>query len=72
MLNARYLDELEEYMSSGRMEDEFEYSPEERRLEILEFLERLMDVAETADATATKLIFKNSQFGTMMGLKDQK
>jgi len=72
MLNARYLDELEEYMSSGRMEDEFEYSPEERRLEILEFLERLMDVAETADATATKLIFKHSQFGTMMGLKDQK
>lgn len=72
MLNTQFLDQLEEYMTSGRMEDDFEYSPEERRLEILNFLERLMDVSDIADETATKLIFKNSQFGSMMGLKDQK
>lgn len=72
MLNTKYLDELEEYMTSGRMEDEFEYSPEERRHELLAFLERVMDIADIADETATRLIFKNSQFGAMMGLKDQK
>lgn len=72
MLYMKDLVELEDYLTSGRLEDEFEYSPEERRHEVLEFLEKLMDVADIADATATRLIFKNSQFASMMGLKDQK
>lgn len=72
MLYMKDLVELEDYLTPGRLEDEFEYSPEERRHEVLEFLEKLMDVADIADATATRLIFKNSQFASMMGLKDQK
>ncbi len=64
-LNINYLAELEEYLSSGRLEEDFSYSPEERRHEILEFLEKLMDVAELADATATRLIFKGSQLGAL-------
>lgn len=64
-LNTNYLAELEEYLSSGRLEEDFEYSPEERRHEILEFLEKLMDVAELADASATRLIFKGSQLGAL-------
>ncbi|MFI3270869.1 MAG: hypothetical protein R3Y11_02025 [Pseudomonadota bacterium] len=71
MLDMKFLDHMEEYLTSGRLEDEFLYSPEERRLEILTFLERFMDVAEIADATATKMIFKDSQFGSMMGLKEK-
>lgn len=71
MLDMKFLDHMEEYMNSGRLEDEFLYSPEERRHEILAFLERFMDIAEIADETATKLIFKGTQFGSMMGLKDK-
>ncbi|MGJ3522467.1 hypothetical protein ACR4XJ_05475 [Nitratidesulfovibrio sp. D1] len=72
MLNMKYLDELEEYLTSERLEDEFEYSPEERRHEILEFLERLMDVADKADAAATRLIFRKSQLGALMGNPPEK
>lgn len=71
-LNLQYLQQLGEYMSSGNMLEDFEYSPEERRHEMLEFLETLMDIAELADETATKMIFKNSQMGTLLGLSDQK
>ncbi|MFV0421208.1 hypothetical protein [Oleidesulfovibrio sp.] len=72
MLDFSYLDKLEEYMTSGRMAEDFEYSPEERRHEILEFLERFMDVAELADENATKLIFKNSQLGAFFEESAQK
>ncbi len=71
-LNLQYLQQLGEYMSSGYMLEDFEHSPEERRHEMLEFLETLMDIAELADETATKMIFKNSQMGTLLGLSDQK
>ena len=42
---------------------------EERRFEILEFLEKLMDVAEAADSAASKIIFKG-QLGMLMPQKD--
>ncbi len=58
MINLKYIEELEEYIRSGTMEDNFAYSPEERRHEILEFLEKLMDVAELADEAVTRIIFK--------------
>lgn len=67
MLNAKYLEELEEYMKSGQMEEDFKWSAEERREEMLEFLEKLMDLGELADQTATAVIFKGSQLGALMG-----
>lgn len=67
MLNAKYLEELEEYMKSGQMEEDFKWSAEERREEMLEFLEKLMDLGELADQTATAIIFKGSQLGALMG-----
>ena len=57
-LNYAYLLELEEYIGSGDLNDDFMWSPEERRLEILNFLEKLMDVADLADEAATKIIFR--------------
>lgn len=68
MLNLTYLEELEEYMRSGRMEDDFLWSAEGRRHEMLEFLEKLMDLAELADETATKMIFRGSQLGNLAGI----
>lgn len=69
MLNLSYLEELEEYLKSGRMEEDFQWSAEERRHEMLEFLEKLMDVAELADEAATRMIFKGS-LGTLAGVKN--
>ncbi len=60
-LHLNYLLELEEYLSSGALAEDFHYSPEERRHEILEFLEKLMDVAELADEIATRIIFRQAE-----------
>ncbi len=67
MVNMKYLEELEEYMKSGNLEEDFKWSTEERRQELLEFLEKLMDLGELADATATAVIFKGSQLGALFG-----
>lgn len=71
-LDNEYIDGLIEYMRSGEMGEDFEYSPEERRHEILDFLEKLMELGESADEAATTIIFKNTQLGQVMGEKTQK
>ena len=68
MLDLAYLQKLEEYMRSGQMEEDFLWSAEGRRHEMLEFLEKLMDIADMADETATKMIFRGSQLGTLAGI----
>lgn len=65
MLNEKFLSDLEKYIKSGELEEDFEWSSEERRMEILDYLERLMDLAEAADETATRIIFKNTGLGQM-------
>lgn len=67
MLNFKYLEEIENYMKSGDMEEDFKWSVEERRQEMLEFLDKLMDLGELANETATAIIFKGSALGAMMG-----
>lgn len=57
-LNYQYLVELEEYLKSGFFPEDFLHSEEERRLEMLNFLEKLMELGELADETATKIIFR--------------
>ena len=59
-LNYNYLVELEEYLTSGDLTQDFMCSPEERRHEILAFLEKLMELGEAADETATKIILKKA------------
>ncbi|EFI35006.1 conserved hypothetical protein [Desulfonatronospira thiodismutans ASO3-1] len=74
MLNEKFLSDLEKYIKSGELEEDFEWSSEERRMEILDYLERLMDLAEAADETATRIIFKNTGLGQMFdsGKNDEK
>lgn len=72
MLSEKYLSELEDYIKSGNLEEDFEYSSEERRVEILDYLERLMDLAEIADETATRIIFKKTGLGQMFESSAQK
>ncbi len=66
-LNMKYILELEEYMASGNMTEDFMWSGHERRMEMLEFLEKLMDLGEAADAAASEMIFRNSQLGVLAG-----
>ncbi len=60
MLTEKELDEFAEYMQSGAMEQDFKDGCENDRFYLLNLLEKFMDVAELADETATKLIFKGS------------
>ncbi len=61
MLFLKHLEKIENYIKSGDLEFEFKHSEEAQRGEILEFLERIMDLAELCDPLATKLIFPNAQ-----------
>ncbi|WP_461211351.1 hypothetical protein [Desulfocurvus sp. DL9XJH121] len=72
LLDMAYLEKLEAFITSGDMAFEFENGEEDRRFAILDFLEKLMDVAELADEQATKLIFKESYAELLAGEKDQK
>jgi len=67
-MNLDYLEELEAYFASGDLAFDFEHAPESRRMEILEFLEKLMDVGELADEVATKVLFKGSFLEMLSGV----
>lgn len=71
MLDSAYLQKLSDYMKSGDFAFDFEHAPQEKKLDMLDFLEQLMDLAELADETATKAIFKNSYLGMLSGVSDQ-
>lgn len=58
MLTEKDLDEFADYMRSGAMETDFRDGCEHDRHYLLNLLEKLMDVADLADETATKLIFR--------------
>jgi len=58
MLNIEALEKFENALKSGQIDDMFNYGDEKERGELLELLEKLMDVAELADEVATRLIFR--------------
>lgn len=66
LLDMEYLEKVEKYLESGDLAFDFEHGSEEKKYEILDFLEKLMDVAEKADEVATKSIF-----GKLMGAMGQ-
>ncbi len=70
MLNFKAIEAIKEYLE-GNFKEDFEYSVESRRHEMLEFLEQLMDLGELADATATEVIFKG-QLAALAGIAPQK
>lgn len=71
MIDMDYLNRLQEYLTNGDCEFEFDNCDEEKRYEILDGLEKLMDVAEHADELATKLIFKGG-LGALAGVEADK
>lgn len=67
LLDAAYLEKLRAYFESGDLRFDFENGSEEAKGEILDFLETLMDLADLADATATRLIFKDAYMDGVEG-----
>ena len=59
-LTEKDLDDFADYMKSGEMEQDFRDGCEHDRLFLLSLLEKFMDVADLADETATKLIFRGN------------
>lgn len=72
MIDMKYLHKIEEFINSGDLKFEFDNGTEEKRYVILDFLEKLMELGELADESATKLIFKEGLLTQMAGTIDQK
>lgn len=58
MLTKTDLEEFERQLQSGAIDAEFKCANEQQRGELLELLEKIMDVADLADEVATRLIFR--------------
>ncbi len=69
MLDISYLEKIEAYFTSGDLQFDFDNGDEDRRYMILDYLEKLMDLAEQADELATKLIFKDGMLEQLTGAK---
>lgn len=70
VLSMNDLDEFARYIKSGELEKNFRLAGEIERGEILELLEKLMDVADLADQAATRLIFRGLTLPPTARLKD--
>ena len=59
MLTLQDLVEVDQYIRSGELERDFKDGCEQERQYLLELMEKLMDLADLADQTATRLIFRS-------------
>lgn len=65
MITIEELNSFEEYIRSGRLEKDFQNSGEYGRGEILELLEKIMDLADLANEAATRIIFRGIPTGSI-------
>lgn len=56
MINMQELEDFEKILQSGQLEDSFKYGNKEERVQLLNILEKLMDIGEEADKLATRLL----------------
>ncbi|MBD5607309.1 MAG: hypothetical protein HDQ93_00465 [Desulfovibrio sp.] len=52
------IDQIREYLASGKAEEDFRKGGEYEKGMILESLEQIMDLADLADEVATRLIYR--------------
>lgn len=69
MLQLADLEAFERYLRSGEFEDHFTHSLNDRRFEMLELLEKIMELSELSDAVATRIIFKGGPLAHLAGVK---
>lgn len=58
MLTIEEIDEFIKYLRSGELEKSFKEADPEKKGQMLELLERVMDAADLADEIATSLIYR--------------
>lgn len=61
MLSIEDIEQFADKIRSGELEEEFRDSPEFKRHEILELLEKIMDLSDLCDEAATRMIFRTPQ-----------
>ena len=71
LIDPVYLEKLRLYFDSGDLAFDFENASAEEKGVILDFLESLMDLAELADTTATRLIFKDAYADAALGINNE-
>ena len=72
LIDPAYLEKLRHYLDCGDLAFDFENASEADKGVILDFLEGLMDLADLADATATRLIFKDTYADAALGVKSER
>ena len=72
LINNEYLAKLRHYIESGDLVFDFENASDEDKGDILDFLENIMDIAELADAAATRIIFKDAYLEAASGTKSER
>jgi len=69
LIDMTYLEKLRQYFDSGDLAFDFENASEADKGDILDFLEAFMDLADLADTTATRLIFKDTYVDATLAVK---
>lgn len=71
MLTIKDLQEFAEKLGSGELEREFDRAGENGRHEILELLEKLMDVADLANVVASSIIYRGLKLPETRASRDK-
>lgn len=71
MLKMKDLEEMEQYIDSGNLAEDFGYSEQDRRYELLDMLEKLIILGEKADQVATDILLKG-HLEKLAGIKEEK
>ncbi len=59
MITSDGIEEFKQYLASGQWEEDFEYRTPDGQAEMLDMLEALFELCETADEILTKKLYKN-------------
>ena len=59
MITSDDIEEFRHYLTSGRWEEDFEYRTPDGQAEMLDMLEALFNICETADEILTKKLYRN-------------
>ena len=59
MITSDSIEEFKQYLESGRWEEDFEYRTQDGQAEMLDMLESLFELCETADEILTRKLYKN-------------
>lgn len=58
MINSKAVAEFKEYLTSGRWEEDFCYRTPDGQAEMLDLIESIFDLSETADEILSKRLYK--------------